>query len=189
VSQLAEADNLFEKDPAAAEKKLEAAVKKNPSDVQTHLMLGATRLKLGKYPAAAEAFRDALRAEVNNRPAMVLLATALDAANDQPQALKAWQEVAKADPASKDAQERVAKLADLTGATELALEARRELVKLAPGSPEIAADLAVYLSRANKHAEAVRFFERANTLEPGYVEKHPTEAAAYKESKAKAARK
>lgn len=189
MSQAAEVDNLFEKDPAAAEKKLEAAVKKNPTDVQGHLMLGATRLKLGKHTAAAEAFRDALRAEANNRPAMVLLATSLEAANDLPQALTAWQQVAKADPASKDAQEHVAKLADLTGATDLALEARRELVKLAPGSPETAADLAVYLTRANKHAEAVRFFERANTLEPGFLEKNSTEAAAYKESKSKTARK
>jgi Tfp pilus assembly protein PilF len=180
---------MFEKDPARAEEKLMAVVKKTPTDVQAHLMLGAVRLKLGKHALAAEAFRDALRAEVNNRPAQVLLATALEAANDLPQALAAWQAVAKADPASKDAQAHVAKLADLTGETDVALDARRELVKLAPGSPETVADLAVYLSRATKHAEALRLFERANTLEPGFLEKHPVERDAYDASKAAAGKR
>lgn len=189
ITQHSEVDDMFEKNPALAEAKLLAAVKKNPKDVQMYLMLGAVRLKLGKHAEAAEAFRDALRAEVNNRPAQVLLATALEAANDLPHALAAWQQVAKADPASRDAQEHVAKLADLTGKTEVALDARRELVKLAPGSPETVADLAVYLSRAHKHAEAVRLFERANTLEPGFLEKHPAEAVAYQESKAAAGRR
>lgn len=188
-AQQAEVGQLFEKDPAKAEEVLMARVKRTPTDVQAHLMLGAARLKLGKHALAAESFRDALRAEVNNRPAQVLLATALEAANDLPQALVAWQAVAKADPDSKDAQSHVAKLADLTGQTELALDARRELVKLAPGSPETVADLAVYLSRAQKHGEAVRLFERANTLEPGFLDKNPVERTAYDESKAATAKR
>lgn len=186
ITQHSEVDDLFQNNPALAEQKLEAAAKKNPTDVQTHLMLGATRLKLGKHEQAAEAFRDALRAEANNRPAMVLLATSLEAANDLPQALTAWQAVSKADPQSKDALEHVAKLADLTGKTEVALGARKELVDLAPGSPEVVADFAVYLQRAGKHSEAMRYFERANTLEPGFLEKNPTEALAYEQSKSQA---
>ena len=187
-TQSAEVGQLFETDPALAEQKLEAAVKRTPKDVQAGLMLGAVRLKLGKHAQAADAFRGVLRAEGNNKPAQVLLATSLEAASELPQALEAWQAVARADPGSKDAQEHVAKLADVTGQLEVALEARRELVKLAPGSPETVADLAVYLSRAKKHAEAVRLFERANTLEPGFLDKHPVEKSAYDESKAQAQR-
>jgi cytochrome c-type biogenesis protein CcmH/NrfG len=184
-----EVDTLFEKDPAAAEKKLEAHLTKSPTDVQAYMLLGATRLKLGKSRAAADAFGAALREEASNRPAMVLLATALEAASDLPMALSAWQAVARADPGSKDAQEHVAKLADATGQVDVALDARRELVMLAPRNAETVADLAVALSRANKHSEAVRLFERVTELEPGFFEKNVTEAAAYDESKVKAAQR
>jgi tetratricopeptide (TPR) repeat protein len=157
----------FDKESEAAESALLELTKKEPRNVQAHLALGVTRLRLGKHKEAAESFRDALRAEANNCPAQVLLATALEQVRDYAGALTAWQAVAKADPTSKDAQERLANLGDLTGKPDVALDARRALVKLVPGSPEIVADLAVYLSRAKKHAEAVRMFERANSLSRG----------------------
>ena len=170
--------------PEEAEAELQKLVKKDPRDVQAHLALGATQLRLGKHPQAIESFRNALRAEVNNRPAQVLLATALEQSRDLEGAITAWKSIAKADPSSRDAHEHLARLADATGKKDVALEARRELVRLVPGSPETVADLAVYLSRAKKHSEAVRMFERAALLEPGFLEKHPTELAAYQASKA-----
>ena len=94
---------LFEKDPAQAEAALVAQLKKNPADVQGQVTLGAVRMKLGKYPEAADAFRAALKTEPGNLPAQVLLATALEGANNIPQALSAWQAVAKADPVSSAA--------------------------------------------------------------------------------------
>ncbi|MBK7863773.1 MAG: tetratricopeptide repeat protein [Archangiaceae bacterium] len=182
----AEVDALFASNPAAAEQKAQGLVKRDPHDVQAWLLLGAARLKQGRFAPASEAFAAAVKGDPSNLAAKVLYATALEAGGDFFRALAAWQVVVKAEPTARHAQEKVVKLADLTGVTEIALSARRELVRLQPGSPETVADLAVYLSRARQHAEAVKLFERADTLEPGFLEAHPVEASAYRVSKAAA---
>lgn len=176
--------SAFETAPLEAEKQLAAQVAKNPSDVTAQLALGTTRLKLGKPLEAASAFRDALKAQPGTPAAQTLLAMSLEQGGALAEAAAVWKQVAAADSSSREAQEHLARLGDLTREPALALQARRELAKLMPTNPEVVSDLGVYLSRAGLHAEAVTTFERTAVLEPGFLERHPVEWAAYQASRA-----
>ncbi|MBX7101484.1 MAG: tetratricopeptide repeat protein [Myxococcaceae bacterium] len=169
--------------PGEAEAAFAAAARENPKDLQALLSLGAAQLKQQKLTEAAQSFERAVKVDATSVVAGVLHALALENDRQYAQAIEAWKRVATLDPTSMDAQEHLAALGDLTRSTQVSLSARQALAALRPGNPAVLSDLGVYLSRAGKHADAVRAFERAQLLEPGFVERHAAELAAYTASR------
>ena len=173
----------LERSPGEAEAAFAAAAKENPTDLQALLSLGAAQLKQQKLTEATQSFERAVKADATSVVAGVLHALSLENDRQYEKAIEAWTRVATLDPTSMDAQEHLAALGDLTRQSQVSLGARQALAALRPGNPAVLSDLGVYLSRAGKHADAVRAFERAQLLEPGFVERHAAELAAYTASR------
>lgn len=184
MSRLNAAVAHLEATPAVAEAELARISRDEPSNLEAKLALATVQLKLLKVSEAAITLKAALAVNAGFRPAQLLLATTLTQLKDDVGALSLWKTIAASNPGSVEAREHIIALAERLGDQDSGLAARRELAQLLPGNPEVVADLAVALSRAEKHREAVSVFDRANTLEPGFVEKHQVERQAYAHSKA-----
>lgn len=151
------------------------------TEAQDLLTISAAYIREGKDSEAALILRQLLADEPRNRAAIILLSFVLELQKNYRGALAVLAPMAADSPELFD---RVVRLAERTGDESLALQVRRQRVAMTPGSPELCSDLAVALSRASQHAEAVKWFERAEVLEPGFVERNVVERACCQRSKA-----
>jgi Flp pilus assembly protein TadD len=105
---------LFEQaPPAEAERVVSELVRRAPADAAAHHNLGTIRLRLKRYPAAVQAYRDALGHRADAPTTQLHLGYALKECGRLEEAVAAWEEVlplAPGDPAATAELQRAVQL-------------------------------------------------------------------------------
>jgi tetratricopeptide (TPR) repeat protein len=162
---------------------LDRRVRQEPSSADAWWSLGMCRLARGRPkealgPLETAAHLAPLRAEVSYH-----LALCLEQVGHAKQAVAMWERVSRLSPSTPEPHAHRARLLESIGEIDAALDARTAWVRLEPASAEALSDLAVRYSRAGRHGEAIKLFERADVVQPGFVAAHPAEAEALRTSR------
>jgi Flp pilus assembly protein TadD len=94
--------------------------------------------------------------------------------------VEVYREAVRVGPSDADAQQRLGRaLFHLTGRAAEAEAPLREAARLRPAAPAVHSDLALVLAALGRLDEAVREFEEAARLDPGYYESRPAARATF----------
>ena len=173
---------LLEKLPLEAEELFSSLLKKNLAIFEVLAGRGAALARLQRYAEAADCFEQANALQPNNEESLQLWASCAELSGNKERAAAAWKVVAGRLPSHVDAWRQAALMFESLGRHPEQLDALVNWSSNHP-SPEKFCALALAQYRLGRHSEALSNFERAEAMEPGFLDAHEVEGSTYREIK------
>ncbi|MDQ7824075.1 MAG: tetratricopeptide repeat protein [Candidatus Eremiobacteraeota bacterium] len=149
---------------------LNAAIKVMPQNAYAHNMLGILYVQMGKLAEAKTEFGQALRYKPNYVEPYLNLAYLAEKEGQQEEALKNYKAATIKNPYSVKGLMAMGKIYFTTGRFFDAESCYSRALRIQPLSPDLHSSLAFTLARQNKHADAIREFETALSINPKSVD-------------------
>ena len=146
-----------------------AACSSPEEKVAEHLADGQTRLAEGDLDRAAIHFRNALRIEPRNAPALLGMGRIHEQRDDLPRAYTAYREAAAADPELIEARNAYAVIALTQNSLDAVRQAAEEIRALEPSHPDGLALAAALALRDERLDESERLADAALAADPGHI--------------------